>query len=245
MARIYDTGADDTLAAFSRADYSFLQQDMGWLQDLLQSLTKDDSIIKEAKKLAPMEAKKRQEIQRRNLERTGGTAGLSRAQLQEQARIGKLGANLATVGGITQGRRGQEELNTQLRNQMLELAVQQKAQGYDMLGGAAQALQARKNAYAQAKARYRSGLFSLASSALTAGMWATSSDERLKENITFKYKLAGHNIYSWDWNDKAKELGLSEAPTVGVLAQEVSHIPNAVMKDKDGYLLVDYGVLWR
>ncbi len=244
MARIYDTGADDTLAAFSRADYSFLQQDMGWLQDLLQSLTKDDSIIKEAKKLAPMEAKKRQEIQRRNLERTGGTAGLSRAQLQEQARIGKLGANLATVGGITQGRRGQEELNTQVRNQMLELAVQQKAQGYDMLGGAAQALQARKNAYAQAKARYRSGLFNLGSSIITGTMLYTS-DERLKENITFKYKLAGHNIYSWDWNAKAKELGLNEAPTVGVLAQEVSHIPNAVMKDKDGYFLVDYGVLWR
>ncbi len=73
------------------------------------------------------------------------------------------------------------------------------------------------------------------------------SDNRLKKAIKFLFKLAnGINIYSWEWNDKAKELGIPEMYpnyNVGVIAQEVAHLPNAVVQDANGYLKVNYGEL--
>jgi hypothetical protein len=70
------------------------------------------------------------------------------------------------------------------------------------------------------------------------------SDERLKENIKPIGKSEnGHNLYTWDWNDKAKELGVN-TPTIGVLAQEVKkYMPEAVIEDENGYYRVNYGVL--
>jgi hypothetical protein len=70
------------------------------------------------------------------------------------------------------------------------------------------------------------------------------SDERLKENIKPIGKSEnGHNVYTWDWNDKAKELGVN-TPTIGVLAQEVmKYMPEAVIEDESGYYMVNYGVL--
>ena len=70
-----------------------------------------------------------------------------------------------------------------------------------------------------------------------------ASDTRLKENITYLGKDKGYNIYSWDWNSKAKELGVNSS-TIGVLAQEVKEInPDAVVLDKSGYYRVNYGAL--
>ena len=71
-----------------------------------------------------------------------------------------------------------------------------------------------------------------------------ASDERLKENIKPIGKSEnGHNLYTWDWNDKAKELGVND-PTIGVLAQEVKkYMPEAVIEDENGYYRVNYGVL--
>ncbi len=76
-----------------------------------------------------------------------------------------------------------------------------------------------------------------------AGMYFMS-DERLKENIKPIGKSEnGHNVYTWDWNDKAKELGVND-PTTGVLAQEVmKYMPEAVSKNANGYYMVNYGVL--
>ena len=70
-----------------------------------------------------------------------------------------------------------------------------------------------------------------------------SSDERLKENIEYVGKSNGHKVYTWDWNDKAKELGIND-PTKGVIAQEVmEYMPEAVSKDANGYYMVNYGAL--
>ena len=80
-----------------------------------------------------------------------------------------------------------------------------------------------------------------------AQLYATKlmfSDERLKENIKPIGKSEnGHKLYTWDWNDKAKDLGISD-PTTGVIAQEVmKYMPEAVTKDANGYYMVNYGVL--
>jgi hypothetical protein len=70
------------------------------------------------------------------------------------------------------------------------------------------------------------------------------SDERLKENIKPIGKSSnGHNLYTWDWNNKAKELGIND-PTTGVLAQEVMrYMPEAVIQNDNGYYMVNYGAL--
>ncbi len=76
------------------------------------------------------------------------------------------------------------------------------------------------------------------------GMYLLGSDERMKKDIIFVGKQKGHNIYSWNWNNKAKSIGWDKYPTIGVLAQEVKkYMPEAVVKDENGYYKVNYGVL--
>ena len=83
----------------------------------------------------------------------------------------------------------------------------------------------------------------LGTAAQLAGMYFLS-DEELKDNIKLIGKSEnGHNLYTWDWNDKAKKLGITD-PTTGVIAQEVmKYMPEAVTKNANGYYMVNYGVL--
>ena len=51
-------------------------------------------------------------------------------------------------------------------------------------------------------------------------------------------------VHIWKWNEKAKELGMGELPPVGLIAQDVELMyPEAVIKDENGYLMVDLPVL--
>ena len=78
------------------------------------------------------------------------------------------------------------------------------------------------------------------------------SDVRLKKDIQKVGELtSGLNIYTWEWNDKAHEIGVADSPTYGVVAQEAAKLyPDAVTEGDDGYLRVDYsagglGELWN
>jgi len=79
------------------------------------------------------------------------------------------------------------------------------------------------------------------SNAATGKPWWLPSDVALKENITkVKTLKNGIDLYVWDWTKEAKNL-VGDAPTFGVLAQEVQKvIPSAVTKADNGYLMVDY-----
>lgn len=90
-----------------------------------------------------------------------------------------------------------------------------------------------------------SGLSQLGQIAGIAGSLGFSpfSDARLKDNVTHIGKDEGYNVYTWEWNDKAKELGIDQ-PTVGVMAQEVLETnPDAISVDENGYYRVNYGAL--
>ena len=90
-----------------------------------------------------------------------------------------------------------------------------------------------------------SGLSQLGQIAGIAGSLAPffPSDARLKDNVTLIGKEKGYNVYIWEWNDKAKELGI-DTPTIGVIAQEVLETnPDAVSMNDDGYYQVNYGAL--
>ena len=79
---------------------------------------------------------------------------------------------------------------------------------------------------------------------LGSGM-GRGSDKRMKTNFKKLGTVNGINIYSWTWNKLAQSMGWDKKYqyNVGVMAQEVKHIPGAVQEDENGYLLVNYGVL--
>jgi len=81
--------------------------------------------------------------------------------------------------------------------------------------------------------------------AIIAGMFAKSSDIRLKSNIEKIGELNSViNLYRWEWNEVADQIGVSYQPTVGVLAQElIEYRPDLVSKGYDGYYTVNYSGL--
>lgn len=76
---------------------------------------------------------------------------------------------------------------------------------------------------------------------LTLAASAAPSDETLKTEIKLIGKLKnGIELFTWKWNQKAKDLGIT-GETRGVMAQRIQKIiPEAVLKHADGYLMVDY-----
>ena len=72
-----------------------------------------------------------------------------------------------------------------------------------------------------------------------------STDNKLLSEVKTRMVLEnGLVIHIWEWNEKAKELGLDKHPNAGLIAQDVEHrFPQAVIKDDNGYLMVDLPVL--
>ena len=85
-------------------------------------------------------------------------------------------------------------------------------------------------------------------SGLTAQDMSTinySTDNKLLSEVKTRMILEnGLVIHIWEWNEKAKKLGLDKHPNAGLIAQDVEHMfPEAVIKDENGYLMVDLPVL--
>jgi hypothetical protein len=74
------------------------------------------------------------------------------------------------------------------------------------------------------------------------GWISAFSDASLKENIHQTGKVNGHNWYTWDWNEKAAEFGLS-GKGQGVLAQEVEQYAPDAVSEQDGFKVIDYAAL--
>ena len=72
-----------------------------------------------------------------------------------------------------------------------------------------------------------------------------STDNKLLSEVKTRMVLEnGLVIHIWEWNEKAKELGLDKYPNAGLIAQDVELMfPEAVIKDENGYLMVDLPVL--
>lgn len=68
------------------------------------------------------------------------------------------------------------------------------------------------------------------------------SDPRLKTNVEYTGEQNGYPTYTWDWNEKAAELGLS-GKAYGTMSNEVSKITPSAVITKNGYDTVDYGVI--
>ena len=71
-----------------------------------------------------------------------------------------------------------------------------------------------------------------------------STDNKLLSEVKTRMILDnGLVLHIWEWNEKAMELGLDKHPNAGLIAQDVEHMfPDAVIKDENGYLMVDLPV---
>lgn len=131
---------------------------------------------------------------------------------------------------------GQQVQNPQFQN----YALQQYTGGADLLGAAQLQGQYNSGVYAAQNANRSAGKGAMGNLAGSGMMAAATyfSDERLKKNVEKVGETPyGTNIYTWDWNKKAKKIGADEGPTTGVLAQENLH---AAVPGPGGFLKIDY-----
>ena len=72
-----------------------------------------------------------------------------------------------------------------------------------------------------------------------------STDNKLLSEVKTRMILEnGLVIHIWEWNEKAKELGMDKHIPIGLIAQDVEVMyPEAVIEDENGYLMVDLPVL--
>lgn len=79
---------------------------------------------------------------------------------------------------------------------------------------------------------------------MAASMASMASDKRLKENIEKITEVNGINIYKFNYKPEfIEKYNLPKGTQLGVIAQEVEHIPDVVSENEDGYKLVDYSKL--
>lgn len=161
-------------------------------------------------------------------------AGLLGGLQTEQAR------RLGMLGGIGAQQQALQQRGLDVPYQEFQRALAYGPQQIGLLG------QAMAPATPGQTSKQKIGVGDVAGTA--AQLYAMSlmmgSDERMKKDIKFVGKQKGHNIYTWNWKDEAKQMGWDKFPTIGVLAQEVmKYMPEAVMEDENGYYMVNYGVL--
>ena len=178
----------------------------------------------------------------------------------QQAGLAGAGQRLAAagqLGGLAQqafgmGRGLQQDLMQQgnvqqMLNQQIFDRAREQFQGYTSfpersLGYLASALGAAPVPQTQTTTRDL-GLMDYLTAGAQIGpaVAAMFSDRRLKSDIKQVGKLpSGQNVYSWTWNAKANDIGLS-GESMGVMADETD--PLMVSIADNGYQMVNYGAL--
>ena len=159
----------------------------------------------------------------------------------EQAQLGQLASGMLQSGLNISG------LEQQLMSQGLDAETARAAAAYasgqmqlSPYANAATIAQQQRGQNADFIGGLGGSLFGAAAKA--GGFGALFSDVALKDNLTKIDSLPnGLGIYTWEWNDKAKELGIDKQPTFGVVAQEVqTFAPDAVSLHDNGYMVINY-----
>ncbi len=229
-------------ASITKREYLDWMKNFSTFEEETIGRLKDTSLVDEAPGLAKKQFEISRGTRQRNLERYG--TELTGAQRSEMGRASQRGESLAVAGTTNNARIAQLESNNRLRANLANIAQGVYGGAIEGMGSAAQNAQARMAEYQASKAAARAQNTQLAGSLASAAIIAMWSDIRLKEAIKYLGKSSkGYNIYTWNWNDEARELGIDD-PTTGVIAQEVQEIkPEAVHVGSHGYLMVNYGAL--
>ena len=183
-----------------------------------------------------------------------GISGLGGAG-QQQA-IGRIGA-MATQGGIGRGIE-QADLSRRFRaaDVLADEPFTRLQRGQQLLAGmpaggisggtGAQIYQPQVFQQPSLLSQVAGAAGAIGTAAGGIGQAMAASDIELKENIR-RVGDYDDNLgwYEWDWNDKAKEIGIEAEPTAGFLAQEVLEVEPEAVSIKDGYYAVDYARLMQ
>lgn len=167
-----------------------------------------------------------------------GLAGASQ-RLAAAGQLGGLAQQSFGMGRTLQQDLAQQGALQQMLNQQIFDRAREQFQGYTSfpersLGYLASALGASPVPQTQTTSR-QPGLFDYLS------LGVQMSDRRLKTKIKVIGQLAsGQNVYSWTWNEKAADFGLS-GESMGVMADETD--PAFVSTGESGYQRVHYGKL--
>ena len=136
-------------------------------------------------------------------------------------------------GANTASNMGNSFAQQQYQNQMASYQAQQAQQ--------AALISAGLQAAGGAMSAFGGGYPSNAGTGTPSSAGTLASDKNVKKNIVKIGSRNGINIYEFDYKaDKYPEL--PKGKQIGVIAQEVEHIPNAVVQG-DKYKLVDYAVI--
>ena len=163
-------------------------------------------------------------------------AGLQQAERDRLAGLGQSAQGMMQLGGLQQMTQ-QAELDAQMEEFMRQqnMPLQQLgalvSAGSGIPGGLGTQTQTKKPGFTEI-------LGALASAGQSA---AAFSDRRLKKNVKKIGERADVSFYSWNWNDKARELGAQSHPTRGVIADELAEIhPDLVVTGPHGFKMVNY-----
>jgi len=124
----------------------------------------------------------------------------------------------------------------QLPSYAPQIAQQTAGIGQTLAQGQIAAAQAQQSGQQQ-------GFGNLLGAAQVGGqLYQAFSDPRLKDNVKYLRRENGYNIYSWDWNRQANEMGY-EGRAEGVMADEVQKLNPEAVREYNGYLTVDYDAI--
>jgi hypothetical protein len=173
----------------------------------------------------------------------------ARAQRMQSIYNDILGAQGTGMAGLTQQGLLQNEYDQSKLNEAYRQFIEERDFGARNLGlytsavsgvpfmGATSTREDKKTGFGD--------ILGAAASMGSAYLGGKGSDARMKTNIKKLGSVNGINIYSWTWNKLAEKFGWHKKYNynVGVLAQEVIHIPGAVKTDENGFYIVNYEVL--
>lgn len=225
---------DKAYANLTRQEYDDFVKNYGdFEKQLISKAQTDDSLIIAAEEDATNAAKLTREVQERNLSRYGGE--LTGAQSNEMGRALQRGNTLGRIQSMNDARIAQDELNTRLLSDLINIGQGVNRASQSQLGQSAQNATNLKNAYTQAKAQSKAQTYNTVGQlAGTAIMFAMMSDRRVKHDIKkVGESPQGINIYEFKYNG-------AEGTYRGVMADEV---PWASEEAPNGYQMVDYNKL--
>lgn len=146
--------------------------------------------------------------------------------------------NLLQAGGVI------DAINNMYLQQGQGMFQNQMMSPLNQLGAYLSALQGGQMGQGTTTQTYNPGMFDYLQMGAGLGssyLGGKGSDIRLKENIEPFMTINGVKLYTWEWNDKAHDIGVDDQPAIGVIADELMQThPDAVSAGEDGYLRVDY-----
>ena len=233
---------DEIFADVTKSNYDrFISEYRPFENQLIERSQTDTTLVDAVAPTVQAQTDIAEGVARRNRERFGlaETGAMRRERMRSTDRAQSL--NLA--GGLNNARVAQQQANQTLLADLINIGQGVNRSALSGLGAAAQNAVARQNQYISDKTAYKNSRDNMFAS-IIGGAMSFLSDIRLKDNIEFSHKHGEYDFYTWDWTEEAYEVGVTDEPTIGVIAQDILQIkPEAVLKHNSGYLMVNYGVL--